>query len=711
MSNTSIWRRYFHAFKTRPFKICLRLFLKKIYQQTTRWKRRLQSSLHYHETSDRKLLRALRGTKDTATLINHFENREKPLFYCQHKDGQRLVKLLKTNYPASVRSTIEDADEVCSHIFNLLGSGKVNLGTNIDWHQDFKSGYRWPVKFYTDIIQVNLDDNSDVKVPRELSRCHHFVTLGKAYWYTYNEKYAREFVCQLMDWIENNPPRMGVNWCCTMDVAIRMVNWIWAYHFFVLSPHFNQERKLVFLKSILSHGEFIIENLEYFGEFSNNHYLSNIVGLVIVGILFPEFKQAKQWKKLGLKELFSEMKMQVHDDGVDFEGSVSYHRLVLEMFVSAVILCAKNDVRVPGHVWHRLEKMFEYVLYYTKPNGMSPQIGDTDNGRLQILGRNEVMDHRYLLSIGAVLFGRGDFKHGAGTFHEDALWLLGEEGFGTFHAIQGEVDPLTSRCFEEGGVYFMRKKDLYMAVDCGPNGRRGKGGHCHNDTLSFELYAHDKSFIVDPGTYCYTADPEWRNRFRSTAYHNTVVVDGQEMNRIVADQLFLLGNDASPKVNMWKPTPEADFLDAQHNGYERLTEPVTHRRHFYFDKGDNYWIIRDLVIGKGKHALSWYFHFHSGINLSINEVLIIETLCQDGANLIVQAIGAPGMKLEVNEGWVSPSYGVKTKAYVARYWWTGNLPLSVTFLLYPYRTPSRNRFFRIVKQQANDLEQIGMALV
>ena len=468
-----------------------------------------------------------------------------------------------------------------------------------------------------------------------------------------------------------------------MDVAIRLVNWIWAYHFFAHSSQFDDEKKIAFLKSVLAHAEFVAENLEYYGEFSDNHYVANIVALGNCWNFVPEFKQAEKWKRLGLKGLFGEVINQVHDDGVQFEGSISYHRLVLEMFVSALVLCVKIGIEVPKTTWSRLEKMFDFVLHYTKPDETGPQIGDTDNGRLHILGKTEIMDHRYLLSVGAVLFQRTDFKAAAGAFREDALWLLGDEGLKSFDAIKDHAAYIPSKAFERGGFYFMRNDRLYMAVRCAANGRRGIGNHSHNDALSFELYAYDKSFIVDPGTHVYTPEPDSRNLFRSTAYHNTLVVDGEEINRI-PDDLFRLMNDATPVVNRWKTTDRADFLDAQHNGYERLSQGVTHRRQFYFDKTENYWVITDLITGKGEHALSWYFHFDVGINLTSMDGVTVETLCQEGANLIMNAIDSPAVSLNIEEGWVSPSYGIKKKAQLARYSCTLELPTSVTFILYPY---------------------------
>jgi len=380
--------------------------------------------------------------------INHQNVDKLHPFFFNPNDKDKIVETIKKEYPNSIEQTISDADEICEHIFDLLGSGKTKLGKEIDWHLDFKSGFRWdPKTYYLGTGKhVTLNDPSDVKVPWELSRCQHFIALGKAYWYNKEskmqnakckndeEKYAREFVNQIESWIAQNPVELGVNWACTMDVAIRAVNWIWGYYFFCNSETLTKDFKIKFFKSLFLHGRHIINNLE-FGRIRGNHYLSDIVGLIYLGIFFQETKEGKQWLQKGLTALKEEMKFQVYLDGVDFEGSISYHRLVTELFLSATLLCLKNGIDFPPWYMDRLEKMIEFVMYYTKPDGTAPQIGDNDDGRLHILsnyGNWNRLDHRYLLSVGAVLFKREDFKQAAGEFHEEAFWLLGEEGLNSF---------------------------------------------------------------------------------------------------------------------------------------------------------------------------------------------------------------------------------------------------------------------------------------
>ena len=405
------------------------LFLR-IGRRGVRYLRRLKAKRIAKIISKIELIKCLKEAKSLHDFLHDFHSREKPLFFID-KINTKLPKEIL----AQSEEVIKDADEICAHNFDLLGSEKRNVDTQpgkIDWHRDFKSGDRWnPQVFYTDTAIIK-GNGSDIKVPWELSRFQHLPTLGKAYWLAGNEKYAREFVDEIEDWIESNPPMYGVNWTTTMGIAIRAVNWIWGYYFFKDSQEVSDEFLVKFLKSIFIHGRHIRSNLErsLLRGINNNHYLSDIVGLVYLGVMFPEFKEARKWREFGIKELVNAMKKQVYLDGVNYDGSMSYHRLVTELFLSATLLCLKNGINLPQWYMNRLEKMIDFIMYYTKPDGTTPQIGDNDDGGLHIIanyGNWNRLDHRYLLSIGAVLFKRSDFKQAAGGFHEEAFWLLGEQ--------------------------------------------------------------------------------------------------------------------------------------------------------------------------------------------------------------------------------------------------------------------------------------------
>ena len=613
-------------------------------------------------------------------------------FFIERDTKEQVVAFLKKIAPETPDLLVAEADRNCAHIFDLLGSGPTSLGDEIDWHVDFKTGHRWnPKIFYKRIRPAPYPGGYDIKVPWELSRCQHLIRLGQAYWITGDEQYAREFVAQIEDWIESNPWPWGVNWTCTMDVAIRVVNWLWGYHFFKGSPSLSDEFLLTFYNSLLVHGCHIRRNLENQGGLTNNHYLADLVGLIYLGILCPEFKEAAEWRELGLRELWQEMFKQVYADGVTFEASIAYHRLTTELLLSPILLCRRNNMPVPDEVMTRLEKMLEFVMYYTKPDGTVPLIGDCDNGRLHRLNvwtnpEREWIDHRYLLALGAVLYQRNDFAQAAGDQWQEALWLLGEQAISFKEAYdQKKLPPqnLGSKAFSSGGIYLMRNDDLYMIVDAGANGQNGNGGHAHNDTLSFELFAYNSSSIIDPGTYGYTGDWSARQRFRSTAFHNSLIVDGEEINRMDQRSLFRLNQDANCTINQWISNDQFDLFDGQHTGYCRLDSPILHRRQIYFDKINKLWMIMDQLIGQELHRFDLYLHFSSVELVRLDDSFDFYARSPSGVNLFVFIVDGDVDALTMEDGFVSYCYGSCQVAPVAHYQRIAEAPIDYVFCLYP----------------------------
>ncbi len=641
------------------------------------------------------------------------------------------------------------ADEICEHKFDLLGSGKVKVfyklnpeglegfsynmkisseefkeikkkindkiiyilestddtGINlfstinleyepIDWHVDFKSGYRW--NKYTFYKKVTYGDiiGADIKVPWELSRFQHLILLGQAYIITGDEKYSLEYIYQIVDWVENNSPQFGVNWKCTMDVAVRAANLILSLSFFKDSKLITEEFLFYFLKNIFIHGEHIVGNLEYYSV-TSNHYLSDISGLIFIAEIFSDFNIGKKWKKFAVSELKKEMKKQVYNDGVDFEASTCYHRLVLELFFFPVLYTVRNSgdfdkinlVERCKHIYgneftEKLYRMFEFILFSLEPNGKLPQIGDNDNGRLFIFKEMEVLDMRYLLTLGAIFFKEPRFKVDEFGFFGEALWIFGAEGYRIWNSLDADcLNNIRSQAFPNTGWYIMRKGKNYMIISCGPNGQNGNGGHAHNDKLSYELFIGNKDIIVDPGSYIYTALPGWRNKFRSTSFHNTIMIDNQEQNRFKPDNLFSLENDSKVNVSKWETTPNYDYLEAEHNGYNRFYGNVTHKRQFVFNKSENYWLIKDILTGEGKHKFDLFFQLGPGMVYRIDKRTLTASIYFDDRCLKVIPLFRKSISLSVEEGWYSGRYGIKNKSKVLKYSRTSVLPVEFLFLM------------------------------
>ncbi|MGB9665226.1 MAG: heparinase II/III family protein, partial [Ignavibacteria bacterium] len=215
----------------------------------------------------------------------------------------------------TIENIINEANLVLVNKFQTLGSGLVNLGDKINWHQDFKSSRIWKKEFYTKIDSKHSINGSDIKIPWELSRFHQAQWLAKAFLISNDEIYAEKFFELLSHWIDENPFCYGVNWNCAMEVAIRAVNWIFALHIFKLSKYFSNEIKEKIYKSLYQHGLFIRNNLE-FGRRNGNHYLSDLMGLIWLGAFFFNHSFGKKWFRFAQKELEKENQIQVYDDGV-----------------------------------------------------------------------------------------------------------------------------------------------------------------------------------------------------------------------------------------------------------------------------------------------------------------------------------------------------------------------------------------------------------
>jgi uncharacterized heparinase superfamily protein len=591
------------------------------------------------------------GTMEEFVQQFHDAVRYRFFFHPRNQKDFFLQLITKTQ---PYEQILSEAQDVIKNRFETLGSGKVRLGQKINWQQDFKSGKVWPMAKLTAEEILDLGHPSDIKVPWELSRFHQVWWLGKAYWVTRNEQYAQKFGALIEDWIEQDPLGEGPNWTAAMEAAIRACNWIAGYYFFCESRSLSSQFWLRFLKSLYAHGRFIENNLEYSWR-NGNHLLSDIVGLTFLGNFFHQTSFGKLWLRRGVASLQEAMEEQVYPDGVDYEKSTSYQRLVLELFYSATILCMKNNIRFTGRYMQQLERMVEFVQHYTRPDGSAPLIGDADDGRLFKFSMSENLnDHRHVLSVGAILFDRRDFRVAAGEFSQDALWFFGGEGFEKHQRLQGEPLQLSSRAFPDGGFYTLRSSDAHIFVDAGDLGMMGRGGHGHNDTLSFELWAHGAPMIVDSGTYAYTSDAKARAEFRSTRAHNTVVVDGREIAEF-ADLWRVKSDGTDPKVLEWNTSDQRDVLVAEHHGYQRLASGVTHQRGFELNKQEFELAITDEFRGHGSHEIQSFLHFAPGVKLELSTPNTAIVHAQTAVYRIVASDGA----FSVIGTQFSRSYGVR----------------------------------------------------
>ncbi len=619
-----------------------------------------------------------------AELLDHFRNRTQPHFLPGFAGAKDQTKNLR-GFPRETDELLASAKQIITgHKWPIMGLGDKNFGDPIDWLRDPVSGASWPLDYHAD-LNLNRGDGSDVRVLWELNRFPHFLTLARAYAVTADEHFTTEYLQQLETWHLQNPYGYGPNWNCAMEVALRAINLLGAFEIFHHSPLFDEKRLATVLAIFDQHGTFIRGNLEFSYIATSNHYLSDVVGLVWLGIMLPELEQAAAWREFGLREVLRELDKQVLEDGADFESSTGYHRFVLELFLYTFILCRANEIEIEKRYWDKLRRMLNFIRAYLRPDGRAPLIGDSDGGQVFPIRARAANDHAYVLAVGAVVFKDASLLPDDLPMPEEVPWILGEEGAGEYQEFESTKTPQSSEAFPDAGLYILRVDDLYLNFNVSDAGIAGRGSHGHNDALSIEVSAGGVAFIVDPGTYVYTADLTERHLFRSTAYHSTVEIDGAEQNTTAQQFPFVIGNEAKPQVLSWESGAEFDRVSAEHFGYRRLPQPVTHRRTVTFNKLQRWWLIEDELLGSGNHDLAVRFHINSGIDVSLaSETSVWACDRLTDARLFIGALDLE-QKPEFENQFTSTNYHEKTASVSACWQFRAQAPCTFRWILIPTR--------------------------
>lgn len=618
-------------------------------------------------------------------LLAHFQSRRKPEFFPGFTSIAATAALQQTQFPNQTEHLLAEANRIVNqHCWPLLGFGERCFGGEIDWHLDPLSGKDWPLSYHAD-INLMRNDGSDARVLWELNRLAHFITLGRAYAITNDDRFSAEFFRQVAGWRSQNPLARGVNWSCAMEVALRAMNLLATFVLFLRSPQMDELALKELLKLFDQHGAHTRRNLEFSHIATSNHYLSDVTGLLWIGVMLPELEAAREWRELGLREMLREMDKQVLSDGADYEASTGYHRFKLELFLYSFVLCHLNGIDVNEKYWNKLRAMLEYIRAYLRPDGRAPLIGDSDSGQVMPMVRRAADDHAYVLALGAAVFQEPRFKITGVSEPEELLWILGSQGVRDYEALPtGEA--ARSQAFPDAGTYILRDGDLYLLFKASGNGVNDRGSHGHNDALSLEVSACGTAFIVDPGSYVYTANLHERHLFRSTAYHSTVEVDGVEQNSTAENIPFVIGNEAQPKLISWESDAELDLVVAEHYGYRRLPQPVTHRRSVRFDKAKRYWLVEDELTGSGTHEFSFRFHFAPGLETNIRPDGIVE-VCDKmtGARLLISASGL-NIKPELENRFSSNDYGAKKPSVAVCWTVQSSVQMTARFAVVPVRS-------------------------
>jgi hypothetical protein len=365
------------------------------------------------------------------------------------------------------------------------------------------------------------ETGGDVKFIWELNRHAELVRLAQAFSLTGKERYAERLRDLLVQWMEQNPPGIGVNWTSSLEVGIRAVAWCWIWH---LTKHASVWTDAVlgqFLWSLWHHARHV-EQYDSSHHSPNTHLTGEALALVYVGTLFPEFGRANRWRRRGTAILLGEIDRQILPDGMHIERSTCYHRYTLEFYLHFYLLAGAALGESRDLVRDALYRLLDVAVQLRRPDGAWPVLGDEDGGRLLPLALSVPTDQDELLTVGGLLLGRPDWMVARRwTPASYAWWVLDEhcwESAGTEESLLARP----SAALPAAGYYVgrdSRQEDgWYCLVDAGPL-ETGWAGHGHADLGHVEIVCGKVPVFSDPGSFSYTTSLRLRDWHRSEAAH------------------------------------------------------------------------------------------------------------------------------------------------------------------------------------------------
>lgn len=508
-----------------------------------------------------------------------------------------------------------------------------------------------------DPIDWKNNPSRDVEWLILLHKFYYAVGLGVAYHETKDCRYAEKWMELTSSWIDAVPLDF-----LSSDVAGRRIqNWIFAHYYFMTldpSPVISPTFYLKFLESIYRQVNHLCEHLTP----ARNHRTLELYAIFLAAVVFPEMKGSEEWLAFSKDELLKNIQTDLLPDGVHCELSTDYHHLVLKNYLGIRKLAALNRIAMPEEFDQLVRKALTFSLYVHKPDGTIPSLSDGD-----------VRSFLDLLVQGYQLYGSEELLYAA------------SKGKG------GHPPALRSKGFPSSGYHILRsgwgngaepyEDERYLVFDCGP---LGEGNHGHLDLLSIEVAAYGRSLIVDPGRYTYdeSGETNWRVRFRGTAYHNTVMVDGKNQTAYRFDK---------KKFKIKGPAPDQalkrficgrgfDYLHgiARSHEYEAI-----HERKIFFVCPE-YWIVSDFLLAEQSHNYDLLFHLSDQARQKVSVAVERDTLLVNSPHLIVAQAYDSKIKLHVEEGYLSRTYGVKHPAPILRFSRQGTNAAYHT-VLYPYK--------------------------
>ncbi|HET9589661.1 MAG TPA: alginate lyase family protein [Anaerolineales bacterium] len=560
---------------------------------------------------------------------------------------------LPDRVPWDTRLAVVDAERILNGELKYFSHDFRRTGFPPDWHADPVSRLKLDSKKHWS--EIRDDAEVDIKFVWEVNRFSMAYTLVRAYASTREERFAEAFWRLIESWKGSNPPNRGANWKDGQEIALRLMAWSWGFYGFLNSPSTTPDRIAQFTMLVAAQAERIYRNIAYAISTHSNHTISEAFGLWLVGLLFPELKESERYLNLGLELLEREASAQFFADGSYSMYSLNYHRFVLHIYLFVLRLGELNGSPLSESLRRAVASSIDYLYQLIDPQtGQMPLYGSNDGALVLPINNCDFTDYRPVLQLGSFLTkGKRFFE--PGPWDEDLYWFYGSDALGS----PVKAPQQTSQAYPDGGLYLLRGSQGKAIIRCTDHRARPS----HADQLHVDLWWNSHNIACDAGTYLYSGPGEWRNALARTPAHNTVIVDGRDQMKMVTR--FTWTDWSHGKVLH----QDHKFWQGEHDGYKRLSDPVSYRRTVCALDNDR-WLVVDHLHGRQVHhySLHWLLNdFPYTRQGNVVRLWLATTKYQvqmgllEGESVFSVVRGDESSR----RGWRSPYYGHKEPAISA----------------------------------------------
>ena len=505
---------------------------------------------------------------------------------------------------------------------SLFGHDYLEVGQPVDWHRDPVTGIRSPLSFGKTLNYRDDHLVGNVKFLWELGRHQHLIVLAAAYSASGNPHYRKEVVEQIEGWITENPYGLGIHWCSALELALRLIAWAMVHSLFVLRDGDNGLFSAVsdtdaFGTAIYQQCYFIRNFLSLHSS-ANNHLIGELTGLWVATQVFELGEQGAQWALFAQQALEREAELQIYPDGVNKEQACYYHLWVMEYLLFAWLVGEQAEQPFSATFKDKILAMASFLKDITPPGGKPPAIGDSDDGFVTRFDVSWPTDpYGAVLDAVSVVFDRPELSV-AHCKSQKSFWYgmmagrLPEDDW-------QKIDKNYPILYRNGGYAILGNETMHLVFDAGSLGYPSIAAHGHADALSFCLALKGEWWIVDPGTYAYHSESEWRNYFRGTRAHNTIAIDRSDQSEMGGP--FLWVRHANAGIESFGVDRGIQSVNGWHDGYHQ--RGFMHSRKIQLDAGNSEIEISDKIEAvkiqnSGFHA-EICFHFAPDVEISMKQ--------------------------------------------------------------------------------------------